>query len=189
LVPRTKAPVDRAALLRRSLLELVAERGFRGTSMSAVAERAGVAAGTAYVHYDSKDALIVATYVELKAELSAAAVAGLDPEASLEEKFLHIWHNAYRHLEADPARARFVLQVESSPYAKEAHRRTMERLDPLVAASAAMAAYTVDLPLLVVWDLGFGPAVRLAADPSSELDAAGLDTLARACLRAVKRPD
>ena len=43
----------------------MAERGFRGTSMSAVAERAGVAAGTAYVHYASKDELIVATYVVL----------------------------------------------------------------------------------------------------------------------------
>ena len=46
-----------------------------------------------------------------------------------------------------------------------------------------------DLPLLVVWDLGFGPAIRLAANPGRDLDEADLDTLARACLRAVKRPD
>ncbi len=68
MATRTKTPVDRAALLRRSLLELVAERGFRGTSMSAVADHAGVATGTAYVHYDSKDELVIAAYAEIKAD-------------------------------------------------------------------------------------------------------------------------
>jgi len=157
--------------------------------MSAVAERAGVAAGTAYVHYADKDDLVVATYVEVKADLSAAAVAGLDPRASIHDQFLRVWHDAYRHLEADPPRARYLIQVEASPYADEAHRRAMERDDPLLAASAEMARYTVDLPPLVVWDLGFGPAIRLAANPDRDLDEASLDTLARACLRAVKRPD
>ncbi len=157
--------------------------------MSAVADRAGVAAGTAYVHYDSKDELVIATYAEIKADLALAATAVVDPAGTIEEQFLQIWHNAYRHLAADPARARFIIQVEASPYAEEAHRRAMERQDPLVEASAEMARYVVDLPTMVVWDLGFGPAIRLAANPERTLDAAGLDTLARACLRAVKRPD
>mgnify|MGYP001817797954 CR=1 FL=1 len=189
MAPRTKTPVDRAALLRRSLLELVAERGFRGTSMAAVAERAGVAAGTTYVHYASKDELIIATYVEIKAELAAVAVAGLDQDAPLEDQFLHLWHHAFRHLDADPARARFMVQVESSPYAHEAHAEAMRRDNPMVAASGEMAEHVVDLPTLVVWDLGFGPAIRLAADPDTTFDDTQLETLAQACLRAVKRPD
>lgn len=157
--------------------------------MSAVADRAGVAAGTTYVHYDSKDELLIATYAEIKSELAAAAVSGLDRGASLEDQFLQLWHDAYRHLAADPARARYIIQMEASPYAEAAYRRLMERQDPLVEASAEMARYVVDLPPMVVWDLGFGPAIRLAANPDRELDEAGLDTLARACLRAVKRPD
>ena len=157
--------------------------------MSAVAERAGVATGTAYVHYEDKDDLLIDTYAEIKAELSAAALEGLDPQASLEDQFLHVWHNHYRHLEADPARARYIVQMESSPYADAAHRRAMERQGALSAAASEMMAHTVDLPLLVVWDLGFGPATRLAANPDRVLDEARLDTLARACLRAVKRPD
>ena len=157
--------------------------------MSAVAERAGVAAGTAYVHYEDKDDLVIATYAEIKADLSAAAVVGLDPGASHEEQFLLVWHNAYRHLDADPARARYLIQVEGSPYANEAHRRVMERDDPLTAAAAELAPSTVDLPPLVVWDLGFGPAIRLVANAEAKLDEAGLDTLARACFRAVRRPD
>ena len=158
--------------------------------MSAVADHAGVAAGTAYVHYDSKDELIVATYVEIKADLSAAAVVGLDASASPDEQFLHLWHNAYRHLAGDPARARYLVQVESSPYAHEAHEQVMRRKeDPLGEVSAGMAGYVVDLPALVVWDLGFGPAIRVVADPDRALDEDQLDRLARACLRAVKRAD
>jgi AcrR family transcriptional regulator len=187
LATRTKTPVDRAALLRRALLELVAERGFRGTSMAAVAERAGVAAGTAYVHYASKDELVIATYVEIKAELSEAAVVGLDSAALFEAQFLHIWHNVLHHLLADPARARYMGQIESSPYANEAHGRALQRIDPPRAASAAMTGHVVDLPPLIIWDIGFGPAVRLAADPEQALDEASLDTLARACLRAVSQ--
>jgi len=80
-------------------------------------------------------------------------------------------------------------QMEVSPHAEDAHRRLMDRQDPFLAVSDRMAEYAVDLPPVVIWDLGFGPAIRLAADPARKLVDAGLDTLARACLRAVKRPD
>lgn len=53
---------DRPAAIRRALRDLVAGRGFRGASMSAIAESAGVATGTAYVHYASKKELVLATY-------------------------------------------------------------------------------------------------------------------------------
>ena len=66
---------DRAAAVRAALRKLVAERGFHGASMSAVASEAGVATGTAYVHYASKDELVHAAYLEAKRELGAAAVA------------------------------------------------------------------------------------------------------------------
>ncbi len=155
--------------------------------MAAVAERAGVAAGTTYVHYDSKDELVIATYLEIKAELSAAAVAGMDETRPPRVQFQHVWHNVHRHLAADPARARYLAQVEASPYSQRAHELAMERDDPLVAASARMAEHTVDLPPLVVWDLAFGPAIRLAADPQSTLHTQQLDRLAEACWRAVSK--
>lgn len=50
-----RASIDRAAIVRRAMVELVAQRGIHGTSMNQLAERAWVATGPAYVHYDSKD--------------------------------------------------------------------------------------------------------------------------------------
>ena len=77
----TGATVDRAAAVRQALRTLVAGHGFHGASMSAVAAEAGVATGTAYTHYASKDELVLAAYLETKAELAAAATADLDRSA------------------------------------------------------------------------------------------------------------
>ncbi len=113
----TPIAVDRAAAVRAALRTLVARNGFHGSSMSAVAAEAGVATGTAYVHYASKDDLVLATYLEVKRELGEAAVVDVDPDAPARERFHQLWLGIHRHLSADPDRARFLLQVDSSPFA------------------------------------------------------------------------
>jgi AcrR family transcriptional regulator len=185
-----KAPIDRAAAVRAALRRLVARNGFHGASMSAVATEAGVAAGTAYVHYDSKDDLVLATYLEVKRELGAAAVADLDRSSPAEARFLHMWRRIHRHLAADPDRARFLVQVNGSPYARAAHEMAMAADgDPMMAEATRsdMAWRLAPLPPDVLYDLGFGPAVRLAAQ-GKRVPATMLDTLARACWRAITTP-
>ena len=186
----TTTRVDRAALVRRALVELVAERGFRGTSMAAVAEQAGVATGTAYVHYRSKDELIIAAYREVKLELGRSAVTGIDPDAPAYERFATLWKGIHAHLAADPVRARFLVQIDASPYATEAHAAAAgDPDDELMAAASAsdLAALLVDLPPDVLYDLGMGPVVRLVA-AGVDLGDDELDRLAEACWRAITRP-
>lgn len=50
----------------KAVLELVAEYGFHGTQLVMVAETAGIGTGTIYLYFETKDALIVETYSELK---------------------------------------------------------------------------------------------------------------------------
>jgi AcrR family transcriptional regulator len=178
---------DRAAAVRRALRTLVAERGFHGASMSEVARLAGVATGTAYVHYPSKDALVLAAYLETKRELGAAAVAEIDPLAAPRERFTQLWAGIYRHLAAVPERARFLVQVDGSPYAIAAHELGMAADDDPILAEAArpdMQACLADLPMLLLYDLGIAPAVRLAAAPG-ELDDDTVAAIAHACWRAI----
>lgn len=179
--------VDRAAAVRAALRRLVAVHGFHGASMSAVAREAGVATGTAYVHYDSKDDLVLAAYLEAKAALADAATAAVDPTDTPAERFHALWTAALEHLLDHPEDARFLQQVEASPYALDAHAGAMAvEDDPLMAevARADMAAVLAPLPLEVLWDLGLGPAVRQAASgrPLAPEDRV---VLARACWRAV----
>lgn len=156
--------------------------------MAAVAERAGVAAGTAYVHYASKDELIVATYVQVKVELGFAALEGVSADHTPHERFVRVWRNIHDHLAADPAQARYLAQIEASPYFERAHDQLRRSDDPLIAASDELREGAIDLPTSVLWDLAAGPAIRLAADPGTTLDEAQLDLLAEACWRAVRQP-
>jgi AcrR family transcriptional regulator len=184
----TAVGLDRAAAVRRALRTLVAARGFHGASMSAVAAEAGVATGTTYTHYASKDSLVLAAYLETKAELGVAATAGLDVAAPPAERFRSIWLATYRHLAANPEHALFMLQVDCSPYRAEAHDAALAAGDPLVeqATLPEIAALLLPLPLEVVYELGLAPAVRLAA-VGTELGEDELAAVADACWRAVSR--
>jgi AcrR family transcriptional regulator len=157
--------------------------------MSAVADEAGVATGTAYTHYASKDELVLATYRETKAQLAAAATEGVDPSDDAGERFRRIWVASYRHLAANPDHARFLLQVDHSPYRVAAHQEALADDDPLVAQAASpdLAGQLLPLPLDVIYELGLGPAVRLAAG-ATKLSAEQLDEIAAACWRAISQP-
>jgi AcrR family transcriptional regulator len=185
----TVPPMDRAAAVRSALRTLVARNGFHGASMSAVASEAGVATGTAYTHYVSKDELVLAAYCETKAQLAAAATAGLDARTEPGAQFRSIWLATYRHLRANPDHARFLLQVDHSPYRRAAHQAAITAGDPLAAHAAApdIAARLLPLPLEVIYELGLGPAVRLAAD-GTELTGQQLNEIAGACWRAINKP-
>lgn len=156
--------VDRPAAIRRALRDLVAVNGFHGASMSAVAAEAGVAAGTAYVHYASKEELVYATYLEIKAELADAVLAEHDPGATPPEQYRQMFVATFRHMAAEPQRARFLTQLEESPYYEHAHRLHLERGDRLAEALLpTMHELVVPLPLEVIWSMSLGVAVRLVA--------------------------
>lgn len=178
---------QRRADLRAAMVALVAERGFHGATMRAVADRAGTALGTAYVHHRSKDDLVVAAYLEVKRALGVAAAAGVDAGQPAPQRFAAMWHGLHRHLRAQPEHARFLVQVEASPLADRAHEAAMaEPDDPLMreAARPDIAEVVLALPFTVLFDLAFGPAIRAVAR-EVVLDAASAEVLAEACWQAV----
>lgn len=183
-------PTDKAAAVREAMRSVVAQHGFHGASMSAVAQRAGVATGTAYTHYASKDDLVVAAYCATKSELGRAATAHLDPGASPEQRFRALWLGYHDFLCTHPEHARFLLQVEHSPYRGPAHAAALaDENDPLLAQVLApdLAELLLPLPLDVLYDLALGPALRLVAG-GLVLSDDQLEQVAQACWRAVTRP-
>ena len=178
--------IDRPAAIRRALRDLVAQRGFHGASMGAVAKAAGVATGTAYVHYQSKEELVYATYLEIKRELGAAVLATYDGSAPPHERWHHILTAVYAHLAAEPERARFLTQLEESPYYEEAFARLVETGDPLLelADTPELNELLVPLPGEVIYALSLGVAVRLIA-AGIQLKPDELELLVEATWRAV----
>ncbi|MFT3983098.1 MAG: TetR/AcrR family transcriptional regulator [Lachnospiraceae bacterium] len=60
--------------------ELFEEKGFKDTGVSEIMKCAGMAAGTFYNYYDSKDALFMEIYNEENAKLKRRILDSLDPE-------------------------------------------------------------------------------------------------------------
>ncbi len=177
--------VDRPAAIRRALRDLVAELGFHGASMSAVAKAAGVATGTAYVHYESKDELVIAAYLEIKSELADAVLAEHDPGADVIQQYRQAFKTTYAHMIEVPERARFLAQIEGSPYRDEAHSKYLAQGDRLVAMLVPLLEERlVPLPPEVIWAMSLGLAIHLASS-SIDLDDSELDTLVDATWRAI----
>lgn len=182
--------MDRPAAIRTALRDLVAERGFHGASMGAIAKVAGVATGTAYVHYESKDELVYATYLELKAELGSAVLADFDETADPPERWRQLLTKSYEFLAEEPQRARFLTQMEESPYYEEARARLAAAGDPLaeIGQSGDFAALLIPFPHEVIYSLSFGVAVRLIA-AGVRLEPHEIDLLVDATWRAVTKPE
>ena len=158
--------------------------------MGAIATAAGVATGTAYVHYASKEELVYATYLELKTQLGSAVLEDYDYSAVPRERWRHILTKAYAFLAEEPERARFLTQLEESPYYEEAHSRLAASEDPLaeIARTEDLLDLLVPLPYEVIYLLSLGVAVRLAA-AGVQLKPEEVDLLVDATWRAVTKPD
>jgi len=61
---RERQRLERRAEILRVAREIFLDRGYAGTSMDEIAERAGVGKGTIYLHFERKDDLLVALWEE-----------------------------------------------------------------------------------------------------------------------------
>ena len=71
---------DKRSKIVRAGLELIVEHGFQGATMSMIAARAGVAAGTSYLYFESKDVLIKELYREIEEKIRAFLQEGYSTE-------------------------------------------------------------------------------------------------------------
>ena len=101
-----------------STLALIKEHGFHGAPMSQIAKHAGVAAGTIYHYFDSKETLIVELYVHVKDRLAAAILAGDDPEKPYKDRFFNIMINQFNFYIDNENSLNFLEQYDNSPFAK-----------------------------------------------------------------------
>jgi len=102
-----------------STLALIKEHGFHGTPMSLVAKNAGVAAGTIYHYFESKDQLICELYEYNKSRLERIIDEALsDTELNCKETYFRICQRLYHYYTESPNVLIFFEQFLNSPYHK-----------------------------------------------------------------------
>jgi AcrR family transcriptional regulator len=82
---------DKADLILDAALELFVERGFHGTAVPLVAERAKVSTGTIYHYFESKEALVNALYRKWKSETGRRLVEDFPVDQPIRLQFHTIW--------------------------------------------------------------------------------------------------
>lgn len=86
---RPRSSEKRQAILEAAIQE-IAETGL-GAPTAKIAEGAGIAAGTLFTYFPTKEELLNELYFELKSEVYSKINAGFPVKGSLEARARHIW--------------------------------------------------------------------------------------------------
>jgi AcrR family transcriptional regulator len=89
-VARPKSEDKRYAILDAAT-RLFAERGLTAAPTSEISKQAGVAEGTLFTYFKTKDDLINALYREIKLELADAMMSGFPRKKSVRTRLRHVW--------------------------------------------------------------------------------------------------
>jgi len=89
-VARPKSEDKRNAILDAAT-RVFAERGLTDAPTSEISKQAGIAEGTLFTYFKSKDDLINALYREIKLELADAMMSGFPRKKGVRIRLRHVW--------------------------------------------------------------------------------------------------
>jgi AcrR family transcriptional regulator len=97
------------------MLRLIKEQGIQATPMAQIAKEAGVAAGTIYHHFASKEQLVNELFLRVKKEFSDLLASKLSVELGYKDKFWVLWKSLYYYYTQNPLAFNFSAQLGHSP--------------------------------------------------------------------------
>ena len=120
---------DKRNAIRAAAVHVLASQGL-GATTAAIAQEAGVSNGSLFTYFDTKADLWNQLYVQLKAEMVAAAGDGLPAEEDVRAQLRHMWSRWLRWAVSAPEKRRALAQLDvADAITPQSHR----------AASAAFA--------------------------------------------------
>ena len=179
-------------------LFLLTKRGFHATSMAMIAGKAGVAAGTIYNYFKSKDVLIKAVFREIESEIIDHLKRNAVESGTAREKFVRFYASLLGYLVAKPLHFRYLEQFHNSPFGVAMRRDVIsgnsDDMSPLVdiidEAVAKKEILLKDLPLAIIKAHVLGPILMNARDHVSgfhKLDADQIRKSAEAAWDSLKK--
>jgi len=82
---------DKREAIMAAALELFVDRGFHGTAVPEIADKAGVGAGTIYRYFENKDALVNALYRQEKEKFAQHVLSDFPKSTIARELFKTMW--------------------------------------------------------------------------------------------------
>lgn len=161
---------DKREAILKTALVLFTERGFFGTPTSLISKEAGVATGTLFFYFRTKEELIDALYRRVKEEAAEAMCKGLGKEKTAKAKLYRLGRNAVAWGIEHPDKMKFMEQFAHSPFVStSAQEEGMSRflfLKDLIRdgiRDGSVRDYDPDLLLFMMASAFSGLIARVAA--------------------------
>ncbi len=143
-------------------LACLVERGFYGTAMPLIAEKAGVAAGTIYHYFDSKEALVNSLYRTWKGVVAQRVFTKFPQEAPVREQFRAMWHEMIAFAMENPTAFVFIELHNHASYLDDESRAVDRSLKDFARSVIQLAQAQGELKSLdasILMELIFGAFV------------------------------
>lgn len=187
---------DKRSDILQVALELIAERGFHDAPMSMIAKKAGVAAGTIYRYFESKDVLIIELHRDLEETIILHLQKEYPAERPIRERFLYLNKELLRYFLAHPLLFSYMEQYSNSPYGVSYRRERLlcksgnNNILIDIFDQGVEQQILKDLPKPALFALAFGPLSSLIRDHHLgfiKLDDSLIEKVTEACWDAIKR--
>jgi len=123
--------MDKRQAIIEAATELFAVRGFHGTPVPSIAEKAGVAVGTIYRHFPDKERLASEAYCHWKSAATKAVLAVYNRVLAPREQFGRSWRAMCAFALEHSAAIRFT-EMQAGPYLDEPAHAACRRYDNLL---------------------------------------------------------
>jgi TetR/AcrR family transcriptional regulator, repressor of fatR-cypB operon len=184
---------DKEEAILGAALELFAERGFHGTAVPLVAERAGVGAGTIYRYFESKEALVNALYRRWKGAIAEALLGDFPMDKPAREQFRIVWLRLTDFARQHPLALQFLELHHHAPYLDEESRAlTMSLLAPIAGFLDEMRDQLLvkevpsEVLMAVVWGAFVG-LIKASREGYLELTDTVVEQAETCCWEAIRR--
>lgn len=188
---KADAADDKRARLLAAALDLFETRGFDGVAVPEIAAKAGVAVGTVYRYFETKEALVNALYRLLKQSYNATVLAPVEPGLPTRKIFSAYWQRMTAFARRNPHAIRFMDLHHHGAYLDEESRalsRTYAKAAESFVRDARARGDIRDLDPVMVVALMWGAAAGLtkfSASGSLTFDARTANEMEEALWRAI----
>lgn len=108
--------VDKKGKIIETALKLFVDNGFHGTATSKIAQEAGIANGTLFNYFKTKDELVIALYLSVKDDMADFLAKNIVANGSLKEVMKSQFLASLFWALDNQLKFRFIQQFHSSPY-------------------------------------------------------------------------
>jgi AcrR family transcriptional regulator len=140
-VSREEAPADQRRRILRSTAELVAKRGFQGTTAELIVRRARVGYTTFYKHFADKEECLLALFEETTGRVEATLREVYEQEpGDWPSKAAAVLRTLFALIAADPvvAKACLVETLSAGPAAVAAYEAALKSFAPMLRPGRAL---------------------------------------------------